>query len=248
MEQESPHDIGTTAVEPVGEQIQRRRATRRLLRAEVFYLLGLVGFAVLAAFAYFNAYFGWDLRASRAVQSIPLPGIEALMTATSLFGNEGIPYVLTAITAGIFLIFRRRSEAAGLVVSTAGSAILNGTLKALIARPRPTSDLVNVVFDLPSLSFPSGHVTFYVSYFGFLFFVAYALLRRGSLVRRLALTLSALPVLLVGFSRVYLGAHWPSDTLGAYLIGGVWLGLSLHLYRYWKQRATFKAKAEGGKG
>jgi membrane-associated phospholipid phosphatase len=244
MEQESQHQSAAAPIESPPEQAERRRAARRLLRAEVFYLLGLVGFAVLASFAYFNAYFGWDLRASRAVQSISLPGTEALMRAASLFGNDWTPYILTGITASIFLIFRRRSEAAGLLVSTAGSAILNGTFKALIARPRPTSDLVNVVFDLPSLSFPSGHVTFYVSYFGFLFFVAYALLRRGSVLRRVMLTLSALPVALVGFSRVYLGAHWPSDTLGAYLIGGVWLGLSLHLYRYWKQRATFKAREE----
>jgi undecaprenyl-diphosphatase len=90
-------------------------------------------------------------------------------------------------------------------------------------------------------SFPSGHVTFYVCFFGFLFFVAFALLPKGSTARRVACALAALPVLLIGLSRVYLGAHWPSDTLGAYLFSGLWLAFSLDVYRRWKRRATFHA-------
>src|SRR5205085_2966005 len=111
--------------------------------------------------------------------------------------------------------------------------------KVVIARPRPTADLVGFAYRSDELSFPSGHVMFYVCYFGFLFFVAYALLPRKSRARRAALALSALPVLVIGLSRVYLRAHWPSDVLGAYLLSGVWLGFSLAMYRRWKRRATF---------
>lgn len=221
----------------------RRTASRRLLRAEVFYGAGLGAFTLLAILAKYNAYFGWDLRAARALQALDAPGVFDLMRLVSVPGNRWIPHAITAATALLFLLFRRRSEAAALLLSAGGGALVNFLLKLLIGRPRPTADLVNVFRELGTRSFPSGHVTFYVCYFGFLFFVAYALLPRGSFVRRAALVLAALPVLLIGFSRVYLGAHWPSDTLGAYLVSGLWLAFSLHMYRRWKQRATFHTDA-----
>ena len=225
-------------VSPVRESL-RRRAVRRLLRAETIYIIMLVAFAVLAVFAYFDTYFGWDLKVERGLQNLPVPGLLDFMRGVSIFGNKWIPYAITTVTAIVFLVMKRNSEAAGLVLSAGGSAVLNGLIKILIARPRPTAELVAVRVDLQTQSFPSGHVTFYVCYFGFLFFTAYALLPLRSTARRVTLTLMALPVALVGFSRVYLGAHWPSDTLGAYLMGGVWLAFSLHMYRIWKERATF---------
>jgi undecaprenyl-diphosphatase len=224
----------------------RRRAAQRLWRAETVYAIALAGFAVLALFAHFNAYFGWDLRAARTLQSISLPGMLDLMRAVSFFGNRWTPWALTIITSIIFFIFNKRSEGAGLLLSAGGGALVNFLLKMLIGRPRPTAELVTVHRSLRTESFPSGHVAFYVCFFGFLFFAAFALLPRGSLARRAALFLTALPIALIGLSRVYLGAHWPSDTLGAYLISGLWLALSLHLYRGWKQRASFHAEEQAG--
>ncbi len=232
--------------------VPRRRAIRRLWRAETIYIVALGAFAVLAIFAYFDPYFSWDVKFSTAFNwsSFALPGLFPLLHFMSIFGNSFTPYAMTVVMVIIFLVFRRRSEAAGLTMSVLGSAIINSTLKLLISRPRPAvSALVPVYGNTATQSFPSGHVTFYVCFFGFLFFVAYALLPRGSIVRRLALTLTALPVLLVGLSRIYLGAHWPSDTLGAYLWSGVWLAFSLAMYRRWKERRTLhrSEKAENSR-
>jgi membrane-associated phospholipid phosphatase len=251
MSPNSEHELKDGAVvEPQAERISRWRAVRRLWRAETVYIIVLAAFSVLAFFAYFNAYFGWDLRVSSVFnwQTFTPPGLFPLLWFTSVFGNSWTPYALASVTIIIFWLLRLRSEAAGLLLSTAGSALINSTLKILIARPRPTPDLIPIYRDTVTQSFPSGHVTFYVCYFGFLFFVAYALLPLRSLARRLALTITALPVALVGLSRIYLGAHWPSDTLGAYLWSGIWLALSLEMYRRWKERATFhphEASVEG---
>jgi membrane-associated phospholipid phosphatase len=227
---------------PVVATVPRWRAVRRLWRAETFYVIALGAFAVLAIFAYLDPYFGWDLKISSAFNwtTFTPPGLLELMRFVSTFGNSLIPYALTVLVAIIFLLFRRRSEAAGLILSVLGSAIINSTLKMVISRPRPAvSALVPVYRNTATQSFPSGHVTFYVCFFGFLFFVAYALLQRGTFARRLALAITGSLVLLVGLSRIYLGAHWPSDTLGAYLWSGVWLMFSLEMYRRWKARRTF---------
>jgi len=216
----------------------RVRAARRLWRAQTVYLTALAAFAVLAVFAHVYAYFGWDRVAELWLQHFPLPGMAGLMKFVSLFGNGVTPWALTILTVLIFLAVGHRSEAAGLTLSAGGGELMNYLIKLIIARPRPTAELVQVSVNLRTESFPSGHVTFYMCYFGFLFFAAYALLPRGSNARRLALFVTALPVALVGLSRVYLGAHWPSDALGAYLFGGLWLALSLDFYRRWKRNAT----------
>lgn len=252
MNSSDKHEIESSfPVDSTKIAVPRRRVVRRLWRAETIYVVALAAFAVLAIFAHLDPYFSWDLEISEHFnwQNFTPPGLLPFMLFISTFGNRWIPYALTTATAIVFLLFRRRSEAAGLVLSAGGSALLNSLLKLLIARPRPTHDLVPIYRDLITQSFPSGHVTFYVCYFGFLFFVAYALLPHGSALRRLALTLTALPVLLVGLSRVYLGAHWPSDTLGAYLWSGVWLAFSLWMYSRWKLRRTFHEdeKVEGGR-
>jgi undecaprenyl-diphosphatase len=220
---------------------ERRSAVRRLWRAETAFFVVLAGFGVLAVFAYFDPYFDWDYRISSVFnwKTYTPPGLFPFMRFVSLFGNKLIPWALTIITVILFFVFSKRSEAAGLALSAGGGALINSLLKMLIGRPRPTAELIPIYKDLRTESFPSGHVNFYVCFFGFLFFAAFALLPRGSLVRRVVLVLTALPIALVGLSRIYLGAHWPSDTLGAYLLSGLWLALSLHLYRRWKQKATF---------
>lgn len=227
---------------------RRLAAARRLLRAEVVFLMGLAAFAVLAVLAKANAYFTWDERVADRVQSFSPPGMEAFMRAVSFPGDGLTSWLIVGGALLCFFLRRRRSEGFGLLLSAAGGSALNRLMKYVIGRPRPTMELVRVSGEWAHESFPSGHVVFYVCFFGFLFFTAFALLPKGSTVRRVACGLAALPVLLVGLSRVYLGAHWPSDVLGAYLLSGMWLALSLDAYRRWKRRATFHPETEVDNG
>lgn len=212
----------------------------------MLFLVVLAAFAVLALYARTYAFFAWDQRVAVAVQSISLPGTDALMRASSFFSDGPNAAIISAVALLILLGCGRRTEAAGLFISIFGGTLINHLMKSLIGRPRPTLEYVKVRGSWPYESFPSGHVTFYVCFFGFFFFAAHALLPNGALKRRALCSLTVLPVLLVGLSRIYLGAHWPSDTLGAYLLSGLWLAVSLHLYRRWKLLSTFHTTGKEG--
>jgi membrane-associated phospholipid phosphatase len=240
-EDASPVEVALDETLPQDAPVRRRLAARRLLRAEVYYAAALTAFALLTLFVYYNPYLRWDEQAIQLLQSTP--GLFEFMRLVSVPGDGWIPHIITTATVFAFLLLRRFSEAAALALSAGGGGLLSRSFKLLIGRPRPPRHLVEVFREINSNSFPSGHVTFYVCYFGFLFFVAYAILPRGSVRRRVALVVTGLPVLLVGLSRVYLGEHWPSDTLGAYLMSGIWLAFCLDLYRRWKKRGAGTTEA-----
>jgi membrane-associated phospholipid phosphatase len=189
-------------------------------------------FSLLALLVYQDngRAFSLDVALSSVVQSIPGSSFEAFMEFISLPGASlylSVGLVLGA-SLGLSLLGHRR-EAAVLFLCTAGSEALNVALKIVLQRPRPTPDLVTVFTPAPGYSFPSGHVLFYVSFFGCLFFLVLRVLRPGWVRAVLCLVCGGM-VGLVGLSRVYLGAHWPSDVLAGYLIAGAWLLLVLSLY------------------
>jgi undecaprenyl-diphosphatase len=133
----------------------------------------------------------------------------------------------------VFLGLRWESLVASL---TAGSAtLINNIIKYAIRRPRPDNALVEVFQSLTSFSFPSGHVMFYTAFFGFMAFLSFTLVIHGWL-RIVLVSLFSLLVLLVGLSRVYMGEHWASDVIGAYLLGFLILIAAIRIYRWGQQR------------
>jgi membrane-associated phospholipid phosphatase len=223
-------------VEPGADLIvSRPRAIRRARWAERVFLSALIVCAALALLAHRYAYFEWDVALAQRIQSVTLPGFDWLMTAVSLLGSAWLPWLLV-VTTGLLLI----NVGFGIegIMTLAGSALgwpVNMLMKWVIGRPRPSDTLVHVSGKFYYESFPSGHAVFFVEFFGFLFFLAYVLLKPSRL-RYAILTMLGLLIGLVGVSRVYLGAHWPSDVAGAYLAGGMWLILMIEVYRRLKAR------------
>ncbi len=210
----------------------------RRYRASVFqtYLIGaVVGFIVMAVLAKTVAYFTFDVTITRALQTFHAAGFDALMVGLSWIG---FPPQAWVITFGILLFLYASGlkwETVVILASVLGSSALGLGIKVVIDRPRPSADLVNVIKQLKDYSFPSGHVLFFVAFFGFLLFLAYTLLKHSWWRTGLLVMLVGM-VALIGPSRIYEGEHWASDVIAAYLLGSIWLTLSVLIYRWGKPR------------
>ena len=158
-----------------------------------------------------------DVAVTHWLQQWRTPWLTPFMYAVSWPGYGVQGALLPVAVALPFALVGLRREALW-TLGTLAVGALNALLKLAIARPRPSSDLVAVFFQLSDYSFPSGHTAQYTALFGFAFFLVYVLARRSAW-RTALLALLALPIVLIGVSRMYLGQHWLSDVLGGYALG-----------------------------
>lgn len=123
-----------------------------------------------------------------------------------------------------------------LPIATAGSIVLTQTLKVLFQRARP--ELFDSGYYASGYSFPSGHATVAVGFYGTLtLLVAW---RLKGLWRWTVVTLGVALVLLIGFSRLYLGVHYPTDVLAGFLAAPLWIsvvGIAYFLWRSFRRRS-----------
>lgn len=192
------------------------RRDERLLLHICLFLLG--GFVLLTLFVYLLPPTFIDIELSEEVQEDRNPWLDGGMRLVSWFGNGAVSVVLTGITALAFFVVRARREALFVLLTLLAGAVIY-LLKIAVDRPRPTADLVTIIEQAQYQSFPSGHVTFYVVFFGFLTFLMYRLGWVWNWLRWNVGLASLLLIFSVPFSRMYLGAHWFTDVLGGFFIG-----------------------------
>lgn len=195
-------------------------------------VMGLGAIVALGAFVFFNIL--EDLIETRPAQALDLatfaamgrlhgPTLDRIMTTITEFGDA---IVVGAVAAGTGLWMVRVHAWRALrywIAAIAGAAVLNTAIKIALHRPRPT-DLYHHGWD--AFSFPSGHSTSNIVLYGFLTLL---LIRQSRPLPALAIASgSAVLVAAIGFSRLYLGAHWLSDVVGGAAFGMAWIaGLGL---------------------
>jgi undecaprenyl-diphosphatase len=210
----------------------------RRYRALLF-KVGLVSvasaFAVLTFLVKTMPAFAIDLQITRTVQLINFPSFALLMSLVSWPGFNPQSMIIAGLIIVAIYGLGLHWEAVMALVAVIFSTTIDVVIKDLIQRPRPTASLVNVFAKLTSYSFPSGHVMFYLGFFGFIGFLTFSLLK-PSLKRSLILALIGSLVLLIGVSRIYLGEHWASDVLGSYLLGSLTLVATIQVYLWGKTR------------
>lgn len=195
-------------------------------------LVTVVGLAV-AVLALF--LFGWlademlegetlafDVRVREAVHAVASPGLTHTLILVSTIGGPGVLGPLGAALVALFAWRRWWRGAVLMTVSMLGAGVLDTALKHAFHRLRPAP-----YFGYPapaSYSFPSGHALF-----SFCFFAAAAALLaprlRAPVLRRLVWVVAAGAILAIGFSRIYLGVHYPSDVAAGYTAGLLWVSV-----------------------
>jgi len=144
-----------------------------------------------------------------------LPGADWITSASLLLARlgEGGGRVYIALVIGLFLAHAGRPRAMLWLLGTVAAMVpLNGLMKLAFLAPRP--DLLAHLATVTSSSYPSGHAAGAMTLWG-----AVALLCRQPPIRLLCLAM----ILATGFSRVWLGVHWPSDVIGGWIEGMAWL-------------------------
>lgn len=214
-----------------GNLVTEKTAQKRFPFASTFILLLIIAFALLTALVKIYPYLEFDLAVTLAIQQIDLPFLSILMRFISELGNTFIEIISILTATLVALILRNYRTSLIIAISSVGAIVLSIFLKALVERPRPDPHVINQIGEfLKNDSFPSGHVLYFIGLYGFLIFFIHTHFKIG-LLRSFLLTLFTLMIILIGVSRIYLGAHWFSDTLGSYLIGTVWLYLMVYIYK-----------------
>ena len=194
-------------------------------------MLGIIalGFVVLTILVIIFPHPFIDREFSQEMQEHQNPLLDTLMKGVSWFGFFPGSAISVLAATIIFFIFKYRREAL-FVFLTSTAGLISSIIKVLVNRPRPTEPLVRIVQKVSEQSFPSGHVLFYIMFFGFLTVLMDDIKTIPKFIRITVAAVSLLLIFTVPFSRIYLGAHWFTDVLGGFLLGMLCLYLLSYLY------------------
>jgi undecaprenyl-diphosphatase len=193
--------------------------------------VALLGALLIAATALF--VFGWlaeemlegdtqqfDTFVRTAVHQLATPGLTRLMQLFSFLGSVVAVTAMCLVAICVSLYYHRTRTAVMLAITMAGVAALDVVLKHAFHRPRP----VAFFGATPSTySFPSGHALGSFCFYGILAAILAARARRRS--AKFFVWMAAVFLIgMIGFSRIYLGVHYPSDVIAGYCAAAVWVG------------------------
>lgn len=198
------------------------------------FVIAIAMVVALAALVHYHTILQLDIYLSRDLQAEANESggrsfIFQFLVMVSFFGRSLVAAVMVATVAGIFWLCKYYRETI-FTLLTSLAILLNFIIKALVDRPRPSDSLVKVIDHELDPSFPSGHVVFYTVFFGFLIAVMLRNPKIPKLVKIPVIISSSILIIVISFSRIYLGAHWASDVLAGYLLGIICLTVLIKYY------------------
>ncbi len=165
----------------------------------------------------------WDHQIASAIYSLRTPNLTLFFRDFTSLGSSAVTFSLTVVLSLLLLAAKKYRLVLQLTLAVCGGGIFFNVLKSIFARDRP--DLVYRLMSVDGFSFPSGHS---VNAATFWFTVALMACCRIKTLRKIVLGVATLLILLIGFSRIYLGVHYPTDVFAG-LVMGTAFAFALHL-------------------
>lgn len=147
-----------------------------------------------------------------------------IMTFISHLGSATILILICII---LYILLKDKKMALIIMLNLAIVYLLNVIIKMIIARPRP--DILRLVYET-GYSFPSGHAMVATGFYGFLIYIANKKIKNKALRRCITILLTLL-IFLIGISRIYLGVHYATDIIGAFMIGIIYLVIFINILK-----------------
>lgn len=192
---------------------------------KILLIIGLlVLFIINTILVVTNAYVAFDDMIHHAFMQISSETTTNFMKVITFFGSTLWIILLCAILFAIFLIKKRRKEAFSTAGILIGSTLINTIIKVIVRRTRP----VYMIVSETSFSYPSGHMMASTTLYGFIIY----LLIKSNIVKKYKIIFSiclTLLIVLVGMSRIYLGAHFFSDVFGSAILSTSLILITDHL-------------------
>ncbi|WP_026733514.1 phosphatase PAP2 family protein [Fischerella sp. PCC 9605] len=167
-----------------------------------------------------------------AIRKLHTPLGDRIMLGITFIGEPVFLLLICLVLATWLLYYHRHSQATTLGIAAVGAIGLNYLLKLIFGRTRPA--LWNRIVDVGQYSFPSGHAMISLVIYGF---IGYLLAKQFRRWRGWIFAFTVILIVAIGFSRLYLGVHWPTDVAAGYAAGIVWLMtciLSLELWQTYR--------------
>ncbi|MDT3425604.1 undecaprenyl-diphosphatase [Paenibacillus forsythiae] len=198
--------------------------SRHWSRGFKLFLLFAGIFGLIAVLVSYNYTAAFDERIIHLIQSGETPALTSAAKTLSLVGSSRIVIGLSlVIMAALFLFLKHRLELLLFLWVGVTSNHLNTLLKDWFHRERPD---IHRIIEETGFSFPSGHSMAAFSVYGALTFLLWRHMR-STAGRVLLVAACFLMTAAIGWSRIYLGVHYPSDVIGGYAISCAWLMLSI---------------------
>jgi len=153
------------------------------------------------------------------VETLRTPFMNSMMLDITALGGLALTVVLGLLAVIIFLLTRDPAAAIHLFLTSAGGFFISSWTKSIISRPRPS--IIPQLIHVAGFSYPSGH-----SVTSAAIYLTMAILAcrhfKSIKTRVILIGLAGIMIALISFSRIYLGVHYPSDTMSGALIGLAW--------------------------